>query len=201
MQVASFPFTAFMEDAHFRLVVQRTEVDGRGRGHRLLRQVLHIQIKIVTNAQSPRRRKSYATTMAEGKRRTSTYRTTTSGGRISPSRSSKETILIPHSHAQEFLRLPSEKDPQDHAECQAQLPPPRNSDFICHRAGRNGSGRGKTVLNPTPKGPRLCILFHLGRTSLILTLFPLGWVGILCGHNKSAKLTSKTLFNFTPAAR
>jgi hypothetical protein len=28
-EVASFPFTAFMEDAHFRLVVQRTEVDGR----------------------------------------------------------------------------------------------------------------------------------------------------------------------------
>ena len=28
-EVACFPFTAFMEDAHFRLVVQRTEVDGR----------------------------------------------------------------------------------------------------------------------------------------------------------------------------
>jgi hypothetical protein len=42
------------------------------------------------------------------------------------------------------------------------------------------------------KGLRLCILFRLVRTSLILTLFPhwLGW-GILCGHcNKSAK-TSK----------
>ena len=138
----------------FRLVVQRTEVDAGTWTSPSPTSSTHTDASSQTTG-SPRRRKSYATTMAEGKaRRTSDIQNNDFGWAHQPFSFLKENtvFLIPHSHAQEFLRLPSEKDPQDHAECQAQLPPQEIPDFICHRAMKWIRTGRRPVLNLYTKG-------------------------------------------------